>query len=161
MIECLSAAETGFNSKFNFFTKNYYPFLCTAHKYIPEKYAHKTQTSPRVSWGNKDSWSEWISFVHSNKTLHEVAAYLKLLPSPDDVGVENNREFLLEMLVRYCQLLLKLPITLEKRSESKRKAIIIAANLITYTALWNFCRCPDTNGAYHRLMPLMKCRFIQ
>ena len=45
-----------------------------------------------------------------NKTLHEVAAYLKLLPSPDDVGVENNREFLLEMLVRlpcnkkYCIL---------------------------------------------------------
>lgn len=35
----------------------------------------------------------------SNKTLHEVASYLKLLPAPDDVGVESNREFLLEMLV--------------------------------------------------------------
>ncbi|XP_067030979.1 RNA helicase aquarius-like [Acropora muricata] len=35
----------------------------------------------------------------SNKTLHEVAAYLKLLPSPDEAGVESNREFLLEMLV--------------------------------------------------------------
>lgn len=43
--------------------------------------------------------------VHSNKTLHEVAAYLKLLPSPDDAGVEGNREFLLEMLVSYCWLI--------------------------------------------------------
>lgn len=49
-------------------------------------------------------------YFFRNKTLHEVAAYLKLLPSPDDVGVENNREFLLEMLVRlpcnkkYCIL---------------------------------------------------------
>jgi len=34
-----------------------------------------------------------------NKTLHEVASYLKLLPSPDEAGVEGNREFLLEMLV--------------------------------------------------------------
>ena len=38
--------------------------------------------------------------VFRNKTLHEVAAYLKLLPSPDEAGVEGNREFLLEMLVR-------------------------------------------------------------
>ena len=41
-----------------------------------------------------------VFFFLRNKTLHEVAAYLKLLPSPDDVGVESNREFLLEMLVR-------------------------------------------------------------
>ena len=39
-------------------------------------------------------------FLDRNKTLHEVAAYLKLLPSPDEAGVESNREFLLEMLVR-------------------------------------------------------------
>ena len=39
-------------------------------------------------------------YVSRNKTLHEVASYLKLLPSPDEAGVESNREFLLEMLVR-------------------------------------------------------------
>ena len=46
----------------------------------------------------------WVCFADRNKTLHEVASYLKLLPAPDVVGVEANREFLLEMLVRISAL---------------------------------------------------------
>ena len=45
-----------------------------------------------------------VCFVDRNKTLHEVASYLKLLPAPDVAGVEANREFLLEMLVRITAL---------------------------------------------------------
>ena len=43
-------------------------------------------------------------FCYRNKTLHEVASYLKLLPAPEVAGVEANREFLLEMLVRITAL---------------------------------------------------------
>ena len=37
-----------------------------------------------------------------NKTLHEIAAYLKLLPPPDDDEAKSNRTFLLQLLVSIC-----------------------------------------------------------
>ena len=56
-------------------------------------------------WTPKCLFRAYLSlFCYRNKTLHEVASYLKLLPAPDVAGVEANREFLLEMLVRITAL---------------------------------------------------------
>nr|XP_058954982.1 RNA helicase aquarius-like [Pocillopora verrucosa] len=65
-------------------------------KYFPE--LHDFAMSNIASIDTREALLQHFGSL-SNKTLHEVAAYLKLLPSPDDVGVESNREFLLEMLV--------------------------------------------------------------
>lgn len=65
-------------------------------KYFPE--LHDFAMSNIASIDTREALLQHFGSL-SNKTLHEVAAYLKLLPSPDNAGVENNREFLLEMLV--------------------------------------------------------------
>ncbi|KAK2567367.1 RNA helicase aquarius [Acropora cervicornis] len=65
-------------------------------KYFPE--LHDFAMSNIASIDTREALLHHFGSL-SNKTLHEVAAYLKLLPSPDEAGVESNREFLLEMLV--------------------------------------------------------------
>ncbi|KAJ7384680.1 hypothetical protein OS493_020261 [Desmophyllum pertusum] len=65
-------------------------------KYFPE--LHDFAMSNIASIDTREALLQHFGSL-SNKTLHEVASYLKLLPSPDEAGVESNREFLLEMLV--------------------------------------------------------------
>ncbi|XP_048583484.1 RNA helicase aquarius-like [Nematostella vectensis] len=65
-------------------------------KYFPE--LHEFAMSNIAGIDTRDALLKHFGQL-SNKTLHKVAAYLKLLPSPDEKAQEEDREFLLEMLV--------------------------------------------------------------
>ncbi|EDO34933.1 predicted protein [Nematostella vectensis] len=65
-------------------------------KYFPE--LHEFAMSNIAGIDTRDALLKHFGQL-SNKTLHKVAAYLKLLPSPDESAQEEDREFLLEMLV--------------------------------------------------------------